>query len=867
MKRPPPIILVLLLLATAFKLVEQPQTKALIFGALIVGIGVAIARLLAAWPMARREVTRLRPFVWLLPVLLACMAFGAMLATRPGLRTTYTPDTFATASGIDSERGFYGAETDAAGNRYVWTQERATVVFNFLVQKPVTFTFTVRSAAVAGGSPDPIHVTINGQDAGELRPDPKNLAFQPISLRIVPYNWGGQRTEIKLLPTAFKPQGDTRTLGTMVQSISVDKSEAWSAVGRRMWLFGMLALFLVLGCGAFAATRRFPSPKLAYGTIAICLAGMICAVAILALILRIGFIERNTYLVWTLGSVCIALCFAAGAANVPLRQGQSLSQEVRTRTASYRPIPRVGTMIRAIVRPPTAEPPSTRPVIVRDLLLIFSIALGVRLIWAVVVPPWQAPDEPEHFLYVSHIVEQKEIPHPPYAPYPYYPQEDLTSWDLTLYSRISSLGAAHSYELGYLPIDYDYEAARNYQAPDAERRSFSGGRTTTYSPLYYLYSALPYWIFKASPILTRLFAVRCGSAFLGALSCVFGYLLAYELRHTRQWGRALGLCMAFLPMYAFVTAIVNNDAAMDVCAAALIWLIVRAYQQPGFSPPLAIALGVTSGLTLLAKPTAFPVAAIAGIVVLIKLIPALRSSWQSVRARIVSVGAYAAGVIAVYGPWMLFRLHYYGDTGFGTIPRIPLIRLLTGGTAVAASSLHPADGIAVPAPSPMIAATLSLWRYLQLEKARGWPRFFVLLIRDFWGNFGWLDAQLPARVYTPIVAVYVIGGIGLLVQLALQSKRRRVLLLLMGLLAAQAVFLFIGVEYYQGYVQTGRPVGLQGRYLFPILSPLLFLLLSGWDHLCGEDSLALRLAPVGMACLQAIGLAAILMRYYGVAIG
>src|SRR5438034_322869 len=74
-------------------------------------------------------------FVWLLPMLLACVAFGAMIATQPRLHATYTPDTLATAPDIDSQRGFYDTEVDTAGNRFVWTQERATVVFNFLVQK------------------------------------------------------------------------------------------------------------------------------------------------------------------------------------------------------------------------------------------------------------------------------------------------------------------------------------------------------------------------------------------------------------------------------------------------------------------------------------------------------------------------------------------------------------------------------------------------------------------------------------------------------------------------------------------------------------------------------------------------------------
>jgi len=122
-------------------------------------------------------------------------------------------------------------------------------------------------------------------------------------------------------------------------------------------------------------------------------------------------------------------------------------------------------------------------------------------------------------------------------------------------------------------------------------------------------------------------------------------------------------------------------------------------------------------------------------------------------------------------------------------------------------------------------------------------------------------------VLTPIVVAYVIGGVGVLAQIALQPKRRGMLLLLVGMIVAQAVFLFIGVDWYQSFRNSGAEFGLQGRYFFPVLAPLLLLLLSGWEHLAGERGIILRLAPFCMAVLQLIALATILSRYYGVEIG
>jgi predicted membrane protein DUF2142 len=869
MKRPTPLILVALLLGTLFRLVEQPLVKAIALCALIVVIGAMVGCLLRRWAPARHlaERLRLRSFGWLILIPVMVVAFGAMLATQPRLHETYTPDQFATASNIDSQRGFHASEVDPAGNRYAWTEDRATLVFDFLVHQPVSFTFMVRSAAVAGGPDTPVQVVINGQPAGELRPDRTNAAFQPITLRLVPYNWGGERTEVKLLPATFKPKGDTRILGTMIQAVSVDKSETWSTVTRWIWLLWMLPILAALALGCIWAARRNRSSLIAYGVFVLCLMGMVGALAILALVVRVGFIEQDTYLTWILSSACIGACFATGATTMlvlsPTTRG--LVQQVHGRIIPIHAS--VSDGVRRIMTRSAVELPPTRSRIMRDLLLLFFIALGVRWIWAVAIPPWQAPDEPEHYLYISYIVEQGQIPHPPYPAYPGYPQELLTSWNLTLLGKLSSLGASTNHQLPYLPIIYDYSTARNYQAPNLERRSSGGGRAISYPPLYYLFDALPYLLFKSSPILARLYAARCGSAILGALSCVFGYLLAYELRRTRQWGWALGLCMAFLPMYVFMTAVVNNDAALNLAGAALIWLTVRIYRREVFSVPLALGLGVTSGLALLTKQTIAPIVVVGGIVVLIKITPSLRSVWQETRTKLLALVAYGGSVAAVYGPWIFFRLHYFGDFGLGVISLSPFVRFFTGGMPVGAASPPSADRLSGSFSPQLSVATISLWRYLEITKDRGWIYFQELLFTNFWGNFGWLDAPLPQRVFIPIVVVYIIGGIGVLIQLGLQRQRRGGLFLLLAFLVAQALFLFIGLDYFDGYVRIGAAIGLQGRYFFPVLAPLLFLLLSGWNHLCKENGLVLRLAPLGMACLQLIGLATILARYYGVTIG
>lgn len=883
MKQPSPFILIGLLLIALIKLNEQPLITTVALGVLVVIALVMVGRLQADLPWIRRQVARspshvaqylkgMRVLLAIIGVSIMVAGCGGMLLTRPQLQTTYLPDAFTSTADITEQRGFYQTETDASGNRYVWTQERATLVFDFLVHRPITITFDMRSAAVAGGPDTPVRVLVNGQDVGVIRPDPKNTAFQPFSLRIVPYNWGGEQTEIKLVPQTFRPgRGDNRILGTMVQRITIDKSEAWSAIGRRIWLIGILPLFALIALVLVWVARRFRSAIVGYGAIAACVMGALCAALIVFLVLRIGFIARSTYIIWVMSGLCIAICFTLGALMLPFGKpgARSLLQWIRFAPANFVTFAKIARQwSSAFFFPETDESTVTRRQIARDLLLVFMVALGIRLIWVFVTPPWQAPDEPEHYIYVKHIVEQRRLPYPPDLAYPPYSQEDTTDWVYTLLRPLSPQIAKHNDNLliPYVPFDYDYATARAYKTDPHDRYNADGGRATSYPPLYYLAETVPYALFKNAPVLFRLYAVRCGSAVMGALSCVFAYLLAYQVRRTRYWGWTLGLCMALMPMYVFITATVNNDVGMDLCATALIWLAVRAYQQQELSYPLAVALGVTSGLTLLTKPTVAPLVVMVGAVLLVKLIANLRASWQQIQPRFLTLGAYLATVFVVYGPYMLFRLRYSGNGGLALIAVTRMFRLLTGGTRAAAAPPSVTGNAAFLAPHlGALSANISPWDYVTHLAADGGVRLYYLFIKAFWGYLGWLDTPMPDRYYTFVFTFFVISSIGLAIQLVLQPSRRGLLLLLFGMIAVQVVSLY-GADYYLSYV-AGTPLGLQGRYFFPILAPFLLLLLSGWDHLFRGRRIGLRIAVVLMFGAQLAGLVTMFARYYGVRIG
>lgn len=876
------VVLLLALVVTVLAMLQQSFSHQRWFGALWARVATTGNRA-ADDRSDRAAVVGVARASWLAIAIIACVAGCAAFVTlalqHPVTRETYDTTHLDNASNLAEYRGFYSPERDATYGAYTWTQNRATLVFDFLVHRPITLTVEMRSAARAGGPDAPVEVYANGIKVGELRPDPTNAGFTSQQLRFVPPDWGGTQTEIKLIPASFQPKGgDSRRLGTMVQHITVDRSEAWSSIARWRWLLWVLPVIATLaGMLRLAGRRGEDRLWVTVGTIACSLAGGATAIALLIVIIRVGAIDSTTYRTSFIATAYLALlCISAAIVAVVTRlhrQFPGMIGAIRIRRASTATVTQL----------PVAVTRSTHRVVARDLTLVFVAALTIRVIWAVLVPPWMSPDEPEHYLYVSHIAEQGRLPLKPYPNAPSYPSEFVQSTYTFLTQKLSVGFSAEDRTLLYYPVARDYGPMQTFELPTADRLTSIGGpRAASYPPLYYLLEAIPYRLVKDTPILTRIFAVRCGTAVLGALSCLFGYLLAFEVRRRRDWGFALGFSMALMPMYVFDTTTINNDAMLNLATAAFLWLLVRIWLR-GLSRPLALGLGLASGCVLLSKPTATLLIVVGAGIVFAKALTEYRVASRGSATAIVAeeqperrltraaplptlsrqgliVGLYALGAVALYGPWLLIRWFATGNfgLGLGTIT-LPVIRWLTGTSRVAAASSSASPSVAV--------LTHSFGEYLRFRFSQSSEHNEWLFIRTFWGYFGWLDVLMSDATYALIHIFLMIGVIGLALLLAMRREGRGVTVLLIALVSTQVVFLFGGADYFLSYRTTGSELGIQGRYFFPVLAPFLLLCLMGWDWLCHERPIALRLAPLFMLIVQLMGLAAVITSYYGVKFG
>lgn len=129
-----------------------------------------------------------------------------------------------------------------------------------------------------------------------------------------------------------------------------------------------------------------------------------------------------------------------------------------------------------------------------------------------------------------------------------------------------------------------------------------------------------------------------------------------------------------------------------------------------------------------------------------------------------------------------------------------------------------------------------------VSRAEQLPAFFDMMYRTFWLAAGWLRYQGPWWWHAVTVCLCAVASIGVV------GPVLRLRASVMVAAAAVAIQVIPVVAYHFGILESGP----QGRYLFPVLAPLLFLLWVGWRNVLT------RFVPVPVAAMSLVTLAALL---------
>jgi 4-amino-4-deoxy-L-arabinose transferase-like glycosyltransferase len=474
----------------------------------------------------------------------------------------------------------------------------------------------------------------------------------------------------------------------------------------------------------------------------------------------------------------------------------------------------------------------------KSLATLMVVVCIVGLSWALLVPPWQSPDETTHFAYVQSLAENFALPGVKGRP-PETSDEAFAD------------GAAGASRGAFWPLasppewnrsDYASYLATEHGAHPPSKSDGSGPVPTDNNPpLYYLFADLGYLIDHGGTAFGRLYAIRLSGVVLLLLTTLGAWLLAGEAFGRRRLPQlACSAVAGLLPMATFMSTAVNPDALLITLWTFAMWLGARVinHRARGWD---AVGLCAVVAAAILTKATSY---ALVAPVLLALLIGWRRRPGPERKPALKRIEA-AVLVLAVPVVGWLGLARALGREGINH---------------VASSSAHPFN----------IGQFLSyVWQFYLprlpfMTPFRTTPQLPVydLWVRQIAGTFGWLDVYLPSWMYP--AAALVAGGIAIaaIVLVAQLRDRRQLALLAFFGLALLALLILLHVTEYRAVI-AGSGTFLQGRYLLPVvgLFGLAVALIIRRIPLRVRTP-ACGLVVSGLLAAQAISLAAVVQAYY-----
>jgi len=417
---------------------------------------------------------------------------------------------------------------------------------------------------------------------------------------------------------------------------------------------------------------------------------------------------------------------------------------------------KIGRLRIATVRPPGVA-----------LFLAIFVALGV--VYSVVNPLFEAPDEIQHFFYVQQLAEGGGLP-----------RQDLAR------------GAALWGQEGSQPPLY-YALAALLIAPldtsDAPALVWENVHANMGNPLRLdnknriVHTDQEAWPYRDAVLAVHL--VRWFSVLLGACTVWLVYRITLELiPEPPRIALATAALTAFTPQFIFISSAVSNDNLITCLAALVTWVLLRG-RRASRSGRWLLGLGLTLGLAALCKLSGLALWLLVGGVI-------LTADWRRrplrrTMADLVVVFAVAA---AVAGWWYWRNWRLYGDvTG--------LNRML--------------EMVGRQEPGMTWRSLLSQFQGLRIS---------------YWSLFGWFNLPLPEWIYRALDGFTVLAVLGLILDAA-RHLCKHTLIRLRWLLLPLA---WIAVMLISLARWTSLTPGMQGRLLFPAIWAITVILIWGWSR-------------------------------------
>lgn len=415
--------------------------------------------------------------------------------------------------------------------------------------------------------------------------------------------------------------------------------------------------------------------------------------------------------------------------------------------------------------------------------LVLSAAAALGVLYIIIIPPWQSPDEPTHFEFARVLAAGGPV-WPP-RPRPEIQEEIIVSMDRHRYWFYVGAERPHP-----LPVVFR----------EAPFLSIAPGQIGKNPPLYYLLAAGVLRISPASSIEAQVYRLRGLSLIFTLLSAAVVWGCGVEV-----FGRESLLAPAaaagavFLPQFLVIGTSISPDPLINLCGAVAIYLVLR-FERIGWSFPRLFLLLLWQVVGLLVNYKALILwAALPGTL----LIHCFFRRGGAFSLRRIIFWLFLAALIWVFA---YSGLVWY----FPRIAGVFIIRL-----------------------SILTSTVRNFLSGRTIFPPGYWPWFHNELFKSFWLKYGWLQFMLPAIYYLVLKLVcwgslaglgfFLIRWLGGNPGISRSGREAIVTLVWYGLAALGAYYLFWGLK--------GEHTTTQGRHLFLVMPAWSILFIFGWRRL------------------------------------
>ncbi len=458
--------------------------------------------------------------------------------------------------------------------------------------------------------------------------------------------------------------------------------------------------------------------------------------------------------------------------------------------------------------------------------------------WSLVTPPFQVPDEPDHFAYAEQLAETGQLP--------LVVNRQYSAAERGVLAALYQEGIRFKPEVETIAsLSQQRQLQHNLGEPLPRAEPVNAGLAASEPPLYYALQAIPYDLGSAGTLLDSLQLMRLLSALMAAITAFFVFLFVREALPGAPWSWTVGgLGVALFPLLGFVSGGVNPDAMLFAVSAALFYCLARGFRR-GLTPGLALVIGILTAIGFLTKLNFIGLApgVILGLVIL-----TIRAARTSRRAACSSL----ALALAIACSPVLLNILIKPASSHTPLGEVSHAAQITSGSVFTEMSyiwqLYLPRLPGMSSYFPGISTTLQVW--------------FNGLV----GLYGWADTVFADWVYAvSLIPATLIVGLCVRTLVASRAALRRRLpeLFVYGVMSV-GVLVLVGADSYISDLLTKSEPYREPRYLLPMLAlwgAVLALAARGagrrWGPAVGALIVVLFLAHDIFSQLQVIA------RYYG----